>query len=321
MTPTTRGRLAAAAAVFVAAAAAAAWLVLRMPRAWDPSFDTRVAAPAFRGDGPVVLFDQGHRNVHEADGAYGPFAELLRNDGCRVRVQRGPLAGGSLREISLLVVAGARGPNEANDAPAFTEAETGLVEEWVREGGALLLATDHWPFGTAAESLAARFGVGMGKGLVEDAARSDPQRGASHLVFSAGDGLLADHPITRGRGDAERVRRVLTFTGQSVSGPPGSVALLRLSDSAVEWQPAAPRVTKDGDDVRVDMEYGASISARGRAQAVALEHGKGRVVVLGEAGMLRAQREKRGVRVGMNAPGCDDRPFALNVVRWLLRAL
>lgn len=319
--PGPRRHLAVSGACLAVALSAAAWLALGRSRPWDSSFDTRVAAPAFRGEGPVVLFDEGHRSVHEADGAYRPLAELLRNDGCRVRVHRGPLSADLFRGVSLLVVAGARGPNDANDAPAFTEAETGVVERWVREGGALLLVTDHWPFGTAAESLAARFGVGMGKGLVEDGARSDPARGASHLVFSVENGLLADHAIARGRGDSGRVRRVLTFTGQSVSGPPGSTMLLRLSDSAVEWQPTAPRVTRNGGDVRVDMEYGASISAKGRAQAVALEAGKGRVVVLGDAAMLRAQREKGGVRVGMNAPGYDDRDFALNVVRWLLRAL
>ena len=314
-----RAKVLSAAALLLLALAA--WLFLQRPRVRDPSFDTRVASPAFRGEGPLVLFDEGHRNVHEADGAYGPFADLLRNDGCRVRVHRGALSPDALRGVSLLVVAGARGPNDANDASAFADPETTAVERWVLGGGALLLVTDHWPFGPAAESLAARFGVGMGKGLVEDPARSDPERGASHLVFSVEDGLLADHPITRGRHESERVRRVLTFTGQSVSGPPSAAALLRFSESAVEWQPSAPRVTREGGDVRVDMEYGAPLPAKGRAQAVALGAGRGRVVVLGDAGMLRAQREKGGVRVGMNAPGCDDRQLALNVVRWLLRAL
>ena len=299
----------------------AAWLVHRRPRERDPSFDARVDSPAFRGDGPVVLFDEGHRNAHEADGAYAPFVELLRNDGCRVRAHRLGLSRDALRGVSLLVVAGARGSNDANDAPAFTDGEADAAERWVREGGALLLVTDHWPFGSAAGSLAARFGVAMGKGLVEDAARCDPERGASHLVFSDSNGLLADHAIVRGRGGSERVRRVLTFTGQSVAGPSGSVALLRLSDSAVEWQAAAPRVTRNGGDVRVDMEYGAALPAKGRAQVVALEAGRGRVVVLGDAGMLCARRERGGVRVGMNAPGYDDRQLALNVVRWLLRAL
>jgi hypothetical protein len=45
------------------------------------------------------------------------------------------------------------------------------------------------------------------------------------------------------------------------------------------------------------------------------------VVILGEAGMLRAQRGRNGERVGMNVPGCDNRQLALNIMRWLSRVL
>jgi hypothetical protein len=44
-------------------------------------------------------------------------------------------------------------------------------------------------------------------------------------------------------------------------------------------------------------------SAAGRAQALAMPFGKGRVVVFGEAAMLTAQN----VNFGMNYPGTDDR--------------
>jgi hypothetical protein len=51
--------------------------------------------------------------------------------------------------------------------------------------------------------------------------------------------------------------------------------------------------------------------------------GKGRVVVLGEAGMLSAQMirypDGREMRFGMNMPGNDNRQFALNVAHWLSR--
>src|SRR5262245_52541444 len=33
-------------------------------RPYDPAFDTTVADPAYRADGPVVLFDEAHRNTH-----------------------------------------------------------------------------------------------------------------------------------------------------------------------------------------------------------------------------------------------------------------
>src|SRR5258705_151161 len=104
----------------------------------------------------------------------------------------------------------------------------------------------------------------------------DESRDDSQLVFSRQNGLLADHAITRG------VRRVMTFTGESVRG---GTPLLRLADSAVN-RPAKPRVTRSGGDTRVEVVYGDPQPARGWSQGVALEHGRGRVVVLAEAAML-----------------------------------
>jgi len=64
------------------------------------------------------------------------------------------------------------------------------------------------------------------------------------------------------------------------------------------------------------------VARGGRAQGVAFELWRGRVVVLGEAAMLTAQVTGRGSRkFGMNWPNNDDRQLALNIVRWLSRAL
>ena len=95
---------------------------------------------------------------------------------------------------------------------------------------------------------------------------------------------------------------------------------MSLGDSALERPPTAPRVEKASGDVRVTMEYGEPVSARGRAQGSALEADKGRIVIPGEAGMLRAQRERRGL-VGMNFPGYDNRQLALNIMHWLSRLI
>jgi hypothetical protein len=55
-----------------------------------------------------------------------------------------------------------------------------------------------------------------------------------------------------------------------------------------------------------------------------MRFGKGRVVVLGEAALLSAQiatspdgNPQRQKKFGMDAPGNDDRQFALNVLHWL----
>ncbi|HSJ65516.1 MAG TPA: DUF4350 domain-containing protein [Gemmatimonadaceae bacterium] len=314
-------RFALGAVAVLLVAAAAALLIASRDRSYDRAFDARVTDPAYRVDGPVVLYDESHRNTHTTTGGYKPLADLLRSDGYEVRVARQPLTASTLQGVSVLVLALGRGANDANDEAAYSEVEAGAIDAWLRRGGSLLLITDHWPYGTAVASLARRFDVDMGAGLVQDSTHHDPERGDSHLVFAEENGLLGDHPIIHGRNEAERVRRVLTFTGQSVQGPARAVGFLTLSDAATERPPGAPHVERDGGDVRVSMEYGPPVSAAGRAQGLALEVGAGRVVVLGEAGMLRAQRERGGALVGMNVPGYDNRQLALNIMHWLSRTL
>ncbi|TCJ18631.1 hypothetical protein EPD60_03785 [Flaviaesturariibacter flavus] len=52
------------------------------------------------------------------------------------------------------------------------------------------------------------------------------------------------------------------------------------------------------------------------AQGLALNAGKGRAVVLGEAALLGAQLNRDGSKVGMNYnPG--NRQLALNLLHWL----
>jgi hypothetical protein len=316
----TRKRIIGTAAGLVAAIVVAV-LVATRDQSYDRAFDSRVTDPAYRGNGPVVLYDEGHLNTHTTAAAYKPLADLLRSDGYGLRVTRQPLTAPALEGVAVLVLALAQGTNDTNDGAAYSDAEEAVIERWVRAGGSLLLITDHWPYGSAVSSLARRFDVAMGAGLVQDPTEHDPDRGDSHLVFSEENGLLREHPIVRGRSEAERVRRVLTFTGQSLQGPAAAVPFLALSDAATERPPGPPRVERDGGDVRVHMEYGAPVAAKGRAQGLALEVQAGRLVVLGEAGMLRAQPGRNGERVGMNVAGYDNRQLALNVMHWLSRAL
>jgi hypothetical protein len=272
----------------------------------DPEFDTNVANPAYPKSEPRVLFDEAHHNFHTTDGRYKPFADLLRNDGYRVVRNRQPFSKETLNTFKVLVIANALGAEEMDDngadASAFTEEECQAVQEWVKGGGSLLLIADHAPFGGAASSLASRFGVDMSKGFTYDQANS-VAGSPSILIFSRDNKLLATHPITEGRDEKERVNRVQSFTGQSLKGPADSVSILKLADTA-----------KDSPDRNTD----ASVSAAGRAQALAFKFGKGRVVVQGEAAMLSAQisgSEKS--KMGMNVPGNDNKQYALNVMHWL----
>lgn len=274
----------------------------------DLEFNVSVENPAYKKEGPRVMFDEAHHNFHTTDGRYKPFVDLLMNDGYRVIRNRQPFSKTTLSSYKLLVIANALGAEEDDDAgadsSAFTEEEIQAVYDWVKGGGALLLIADHAPFGGAAAALAEKFGVEMSKGYTFDPTNSVPNS-PTQLLFSRDNKLLASHPITDGRNENERIKLVRSFTGQSLKGPEGSVAILSLSDTATD----APTF---------DSKTTASASAAGRAQALALKVGKGRVVVQGEAAMLSAQVAGADKHpMGMNVPGYDNRQYALNLAHWL----
>ena len=272
----------------------------------DLEFNTSVENPAYKREGPRVMFDEAHHNFHTTDGRYKPFVDLVSNDGYRVVRNRQPFSKTTLASFKILVIANALGAEEDDDEgadkSAFADNEIQAVQDWVKGGGALLLIADHAPFGGAAAALASSFGVDMSKGYT-----FDPQNSVAgaptQLIFSRENKLLASHPITEGRSESEHLKLVRSFTGQSLKGPEGSTAILVLSDAAVD---------------RPNFASQESVSAAGRAQAVALKFGKGRVLVQGEAAMLSAQVSGPDKRtMGMNVPGNDDRQYVLNVMHWL----
>jgi hypothetical protein len=284
----------------------------------DTSFDTRIAHPAFTSSHPRVMIDEAHHEFHTMSGRYRPFADLIRHDGCQVVPGRAAFTASDLKGVDVLVISNALGVDDMSDPaaahPAFMPAECAAVRDWVRAGGALLLIADHAPMGSAARALGDTLGVDMRSAYTIDPLQSGG-RNASIITYTAGHGLATDHPIVRGRDSTERVRTVVAFTGQSLTGPPGATLLMRLSDQAQDLMVGYGQA---GRDVPPDKRSPAG----GRAQGLAFTLGKGRVVVLGEAAMMTAQvAGPARFKMGMNSPGNDDRQFAINVVRWLARAL
>jgi hypothetical protein len=193
-------------------------------------------------------------------------------------------------------------PGAAN--PAFTDEECDAVRDWVKDGGSLLLIADHTPMGAANQILAQRFGVDMSKMFTLDEQNYDKESdNPGFIIYTRESGRLADHPVTRGRNDSERINKIITFTGQSLKGPADSVAFLKLADTAQDALPGPNNVP---------------VSAAGRAQGIAMKFGKGRVIVLGEAAMMSAQVVgPQRKPFGMNRPGIDNRQLALNIMHWL----
>ena len=282
-------------------------------------FDARVDSPAFTSGGVTLLFDRGHHNHHRIDTTYRPFAELARGDGLKVKDVDGPLTAEKLAGARILAIVTARSDTDTNDAPALSREEIDALLAWVRNGGSLLLVTDHYPYPNAVEGLANALGLDVAKGMTFDHGQFRREsKDDSRLIFSRANGLLAAHPVTQGRNSGEAVDLVETFTGDAFRPrSAGIVPLLRLSPTAVN-RAATPNVSHEGGDAIVTVAFGAPVPAGGWCQGAALELGKGRVVVLAEAAMITAQ-EDGGRRIGMNAPGNDNRRFLLNILNWLGR--
>lgn len=274
----------------------------------DPHFNTSVAHPAFTKNFPRVLFDEAHNNGVTTTGRYKPFADLLFSDGYHLVVNRKPFAKLSLQTFKIIVIVNPLGAEETDDdgadQPAFTIEEAEAVYDWIRSGGSLLLIADPEPFASAAESFAKRLGIDMGKRPTRDVANYEKDSDIeTWIVYSRENKLLTDHSITVGRNETEKTNRVIAFTGQSLKGPEGSVAFLKLGDKAT-----------DNPSTMTDKE----VSAAGRAQGIAIKLGKGRIVVLGDAEMLSAQTSGReGSPIGMNYPDTDNKQLALNIMHWL----
>ena len=284
----------------------------------DRSYAPLLEHPAFAaGARPRVVVDEGHLNAQTSSGGYRAFARLLQRDGFRVMSSEGRITAAALRGADIFVTVNPLGyiglaqhlANLAHleravrlNADAFDADEALRVAAWVAAGGRALIVADHAPAGLAARRLALSFGVEMTNWWAEDRSRSD-------ITFTRSNGGVREHPITIGRTSAERVNAVMTFTGQALKPPPGASVLLQFSASAREYP---FRRSRD--------EEGRSVA--GLAQAVALPYGRGRVVVLGEAAALTAQRidaaDAASILIGMNRRDVDNQQFALNIVHWLM---
>jgi hypothetical protein len=160
----------------------------------------------------------------------------------------------------------------------------------------------------------------MGKGYAF--AMTGPASLTTNLTYPAE--AFDDHPIIAGRGAEERVASVTAFTGQSLRGPAGATTLLPMTVGARE-APDLPTlqtlVERLGAGAPAEAALAELSTPALPAQGLAFAYGQGRVVVLGEAGMLSAQvvrwpDGRPDTRFGMNtAPG--NAQFGLNIMHWL----
>ena len=178
------------------------------------------------------------------------------------------------------------------------------IKEWVKSGGSLFLIIDHAPHPKTAESLATSFGIETHNVVTLDSLTKDLTVKTPTLLFTKQHNLLGTHPILKG------VDSVTTYTGSSLKGPTNSQPLLIL-----------PSTTFD-QDIDLSTKKQRFCSAAGRVQGLAMEFGKGRIVVIAEAGMFTSKPGTGLYIIGTEGIARKDRgnrQFALNIVKWLAK--
>jgi hypothetical protein len=251
----------------------------------------------------TILVDEAHGNRHglgtvEAPGTLRWMVQPAEEARISVYGSYVAIRPESLADVQLLVVAGATA--DIGGTGAFSDGEIRAIHDWVRGGGALLLLSDHHPYGERVRRLAEAFGVRSSVDAVADPAHSDPRApGAARIRFGMDGAPLGAHPVLGG------VRRVVTYGGQALARPDsGTGVILPLAPSArlLTGRRLFPDVPREQ-----------------HAQLIAFSYGRGRVVVSGETALFTAQRKLDGGAVfGVGDTEADNARLAINVISWLL---
>jgi len=262
----------------------------------DPNADTNVTDPAFApGKGPVVLVDSGHDEFQTLAKNYAPFGAVLTHDGYVVRDFDKPISAANLAGAGMLVIVDPVNPDDPPGQPkyqstsAFTPQEIATITDWVKDGGALLMIADHPPYAGSLRALASSFGFDIEMYAAQTDAKAE--------LFSFANGGLVDGPLTHG------LPQIQTFYGTAFTAPAAATPLLRFDSTwkmLVTDKPPRPMTPND-------------------LRGATLPVGKGRVVLLAEAGAWSAQLSGAKKRfMGFDAPGAlGNKRFIRNVVYWL----
>lgn len=287
-------------------------------------FDYENPSPAYAAEtGPVITIHR-HVSPYLQRGSYSAFANLASSDGFRINWLDAPLTEDVLARTDILAIVNAYSRDGADDyrkhstlsVPSiYSEPELDLIENWIRQGGALLLLADHSPFAGGTIRLAERFGVIYltGHAILEKPNREfvEVRVDFQKTPTSADAGMLASHPITDGSLGVEPIDHFHAFGGQAIIPPPDSVNLLTL-----------PQDFEAILTYRLGEELGTAprIPAGGFSQGLAMDFENGRLAVFGEAGGFTAQRIEDEDAFGLASPDADQNAeFALATLRWLAR--
>jgi hypothetical protein len=272
---------------------------------------------------PRIVLDEGHNNYSYMSIADAVFHDFLTEQGFSVMSSTEPVTLASLKNVDVYHTTNALAPENVDNwslptPSAFTPDEIKILVDWVRNGGSLLLAIEHMPFGGSYDELATAFGIEVSNGFAVNGSLLhdySPENisAAGDLLFLRNDGSIADHPVTNERVPYGQIKHLTTAIGSAFLLPAKSTSLITLGSGVISLEPEKSWVFTDETP---------RLSVAGWSQAGVMEIGDGRVAVLGDNYLTSAPEFLEPPFIEDEAEaerGAHNHQFTLNLYRWLLR--
>ena len=272
----------------------------------DTNVNLEVEDPTFEiNDGPLIMFDSTHKNFFIQSHLIKPLVDLLINDGYRVSFLDKEFSKSSLSQASVLVVITAlpfdfATENSAEDKNTFSENELNELQNWVNNGGSLLVFSEHAPFDQAINPLLRKFDIESSIGTTVDTINYESKYGPGMIKFE-NKNLNTNHPIVTGK---YKVKKLVSFGGSALLGSKYE-NILKLDERSFN----------------VKHSTGIGPEGKGNSQGLAGMYGSGKIAAFGDSNgftaMVFNMDDGTKMYAGMNTQGYDWKNFVLNTFRWL----
>jgi|TARA_Y100000385_G_C13106882_1_gene648614 hypothetical protein len=278
----------------------------KWPMYSDVSINLEVEDPSFEiNDGPLIMFDSNHKNFFIQSHLIKPLVDLLLNDGYRVSFLDKEFSKLTLNQAKVLVIITAlpfdfATENSAADKNTFSENELNELQNWVKDGGSLLVFSEHAPFDQAINPLLRKFEIESSVGTTIDTVNYESKYGPGMIKFE-NNNLNTSHPIVSGK---YKVEKLVSFGGSALLGSKYE-NILKLDKSSLN----------------VKHSSGIGPEGKGNSQGLAGIYGSGKIAAFGDSNgftaMIFNMQDGDKMYAGMNTEGYDWKNFVLNTFSWL----
>ena len=277
----------------------------------DSLFSKKIVDKSYsRSSGPLVLIDKGHNNYHTLQGRFKPFGKLLEYDGYRVDELSDIMLLNQLQPDVLVIANAIHRDNVSNwtstISQAFLTDEIDIIVKWVKNGGALLLIADHFPFPEAIMDLSKKFGFVSSNSFV-----IKKQSGKGWFSYTREEKTLNTSALEIiGKPNLDSI---MSFTGHCFKIENKNAS--SIFDLNIGYKAILPKryAKNSSEDIIINNDLTDC------SQGAITSFGKGKVAFFAEAAMFTSQLYGQDkVPMGFNSPLAESNIiFIQGILKWL----